>query len=339
MTTALPQDIATLKKKSRFQELWQGKPMRKLRRNKLAVIGLIITLLFGLIALFAPLIAPPKFNCARDLGMTEESQIYNPASPVMWKAMLAPPRTCYQTQRISFAQAPQPPSAKAPFGTVNGYNIFHGMIWGTRLVFKLAFIIVGINVILGIIVGAISGFFGGWVDNLIQRFIDVIFSLPDLVLTIVILTILRAQNPGGDPTIPIIIAYVITGWAGYSTYVRADVLKTRRLEYVDAARALGGSDARLIFKHVVPNSVATLLTLAVMSLATVPLGIAALSFLGLGYPVGYTEWGQMINFARPWLKPEFWYVLIYPAAFIVLFSLAVNLFGDALRDAFDPRTR
>ena len=137
MTTATPQQVTAPKKKTRFQEFWHGKPMRKLRRNKLAVAGLIITLLFGLIALFAPLIAPPKFNCARDLGMTEESQVYNPASPVMWKAMLAPPLTCYQTQRISFSQAPQPPSEKAPFGTVNGYNIFHGMIWGTRLVLSL----------------------------------------------------------------------------------------------------------------------------------------------------------------------------------------------------------
>lgn len=337
--TAAPQNVPLPKKQSAFHTFWHGKPMRKLRRNKLAVAGLIIVFLFGLMALFAPMVAPPKANCARDLGMTEQSDVYNPASPVIWKAMFAPPLTCYQTQRISFAQAPAPPTAEAPFGTVGGYNIFHGMVWGTRLVFKLAFIITAINVVLGIVVGAISGFFGGWVDNLIQRLIDIIFAMPSLVLTIVVLTILRARNPGGDPTLPIIIAYTITGWAGYSTYVRAEVLKTRRMEYVDAARALGGSDARLIFKHVVPNSVATLLTLSVMDLATVPLSIAALSFLGLGYPVGYTEWGQMIDFARPWLKPQFWYVLAYPAAFIVLFSLAFNLFGDALRDAFDPRTR
>lgn len=338
--TAAPTTAPTPEKKeSAFKLFWHGKPMRKIRRNKLAMAGFFITVLFALMGLFAPLIAAPKGNCLRDLGASSASQVHNPASPVMWKAIFAPPESCYQTQRISFAQAPTPPNAKAPFGTVNGYNIFHGMVWGTRLVFKLAFIIVAINVAMGIVIGAISGFFGGWIDNLIQRFIDVLFAMPGLIFTIVILTIMRAKNPGGDPTIPIIVAYTLVGWAGYSTYVRADVLKTRRLEFVDAAKALGGSDARLIFKHVVPNSISTLLTLAVMDLASVPLGIAALSFLGLGYPVGYTEWGQMIDFARPWLKPEFWYVLMYPAGFIVLFSLAFNLFGDALRDAFDPRTR
>ncbi|MFC6591556.1 ABC transporter permease [Deinococcus lacus] len=224
---------------------------------------------------------------------------------------------------------------------MRGYNIMYGLVWGTRIVFKLAFLIVGINLAVGIIIGSISGYFGGTVDNLIQRFADVIFALPGLVMTIVLLTILRANNPNGDPTIPIIVAYTITGWAGYQRYVRGDVLRTRKLEYVDAAQALGARNNRMLFKHVIPNSLTSVMTLAVLDLATIPLSIAALSFLGLGYPAGHAEWGQMIEFARPWINKidQFWYVLAFPALFIVTFSLAVNLFGNALRDALDPRTR
>lgn len=323
------------------QTFWTSPGMRKLRRNPLAVTGFVIVTLFFLMALFAPLIAKPTGNCLRDLGMESQNQIYQPQFAL--KAMFAPPAECYKMERVSFAQEPAPASSIkdtfAPFGTVNGYNIFYGLVWGTRTALKMSFIIVAITLAIGILVGAISGFYGGWVDNVIQRLIDVIFSLPGLVLTVVILTILRAKNPGGDPTGPIIFAYCITGWAGYARIIRGDILKTRQLEYVDAARALGARDMRVILRHVVPNSLTTVFTLAVLALATVPLGVAALSFLGLGFEPGYSEWGQLIDFARAWLKPQYWYVLAYPAIFIVLFSLAFNLFGDGLRDALDPKTR
>ena len=196
---------------------------------------------------------------------------------------------------------------------------------------------------IGVIIGAVSGYYGGWIDNLIQRFIDVLFALPPLILTVVILTIMRARFTASgsdyDPTIPIIVAFCVAGWAGYARIIRGEVLRTRQLEYVDAARALGARDMRLILKHVVPNSVAAVFTLAVLDLATTPLAIASLSFLGLGFEAGFSEWGQLVDFARAWLKPEYWYVLVYPATFIILFSLAFNLFGDGLRDALDPKTR
>lgn len=326
-------------KKSRFQEIWTSPAMRKMRRNKLAISGLVITLLFFLMALFAPLLAVPTGDCLRDLNMTSSRQIYNPLGAPFWKGIFAPPLSCYRMDRLSFAQEPTPPSKAAPFGTVNGYSIFYGLVWGTRTALKMAFIIVGITLAVGIVVGAISGFYGGTVDNLIQRFIDVIFAMPGLVLTIVILTIMRSRNPGGDPTFPIIVAYTVAGWAGYARFIRGDVLKTRKLEYVDAARSLGASDWRQILRHVVPNSLTTVFTLAVLDLSTIPLSIAALSFLGLGFEPGYSEWGQLVDFARAWLKPQYWYVLAFPAAFIILFSLAFNLFGSGLRDALDPRSR
>lgn len=342
MTTTSSAPI-TIEKRGSFQMFWTGPAMRKLRRNPLAIGGLVITLLFALLALFAPLVAKPTGNCLRDLGMTTQNEVYNPLGAPFWKAVFTPPASCYKIERLSFSQEPAPPNsvegADAPFGTVNGYNIFYGLVWGTRTALKMAFTIVGITLVVGVLIGAISGFYGGWIDNLIQRFIDVLFAMPGLVLTVVILTILRAKNPGGDPTWPIILAYSVAGWAGYARVIRGDVLKTRQLEYVDAARGLGARDMRMILKHIIPNSVTTVFTISVLDLATVPLGIAALSFLGLGFEPGYSEWGQLVDFARAWLKPEYWYVLVFPAAFIILFSLAFNLFGDGLRDALDPKTR
>ncbi|MFC4638131.1 ABC transporter permease [Deinococcus hohokamensis] len=341
MTTAAAP--LTVREKSRWQLFWTSPGVRKLRRNPLAITGLIVTVLFALMALFAPLIARPTGNCLRDLNMTSQNQILNPLGAPFWKGILAPPGSCYKMERVSFAQEPKPAAeikdTFAPFGTVNGYNIFYGLVWGTRTALKMSFIIVAITLAIGVIIGTISGFYGGWIDNVIQRFIDVIIAMPGLVLTVVILTILRAKNPGGDPTVPIIIALTVAGWAGYARYIRGDVLKVRQLEYVDAARSLGARDWRLMLKHVIPNSLTTVFTLAVLDLATIPLSVAALSFLGLGFEPGYSEWGQLVDFARAWLKPAYWYTLIYPAAFIVAFSLALNLFGDGLRDALDPRSR
>lgn len=328
---------------SRLRSFMTSRPVMKLRRNKLAMVGLIISLLFVLTAFFAPFIARPSAtagaNCLRDLNLSSPTQIYNPATSGFWRALFAAPPSCYATERESFSPIPTPPSGGAYFGTSQGYDIFYGLIWGTRTMFKLALIIVSITLVVGIIIGAISGYYGGWIDNLIQRFIDVLFALPGLVLTIILITFLKARNPGVNPLLPIILAFTLAGWASYARIVRGEVLRTRQLEYVDAARSLGARDWRLIIKHVVPNSLASVITVAVLDLATVPLSIAALSFLGLGFPTGYAEWGQLVDFARNWLQPQYWYVIVYPAAFIILFSLGFNLFGDALRDAYDPKSR
>jgi len=329
MTTVL----ASPKAPSRFQNFWTSRPVAKLRRNKLAVAGLLITLLFILTAVFAPLLARPAGNCLRDLNMVSASQVYNPLGAPFWKAIFVPPASCYQTQRDSFSPIPVPPSPNALFGTSNGYDIFYGLVWGTRTMLKLGLLIVGLNLVVGILIGAVSGYYGGWLDNLIQRFIDIIFSFPGLILSVVLITIL------GRSIGTIVLAFAITGWASYARLIRGEVLRTRKLEYVDGARSLGANDWRMITKHVIPNSITPLLTTSILDLGTIPLSIAALSFIGIGLPDGYTDWGQIMNYARSWLDGPYWYVTVFPAAFIILFSLGWNLFGDAVRDAFDPRTR
>ncbi|AFZ66575.1 ABC transporter permease [Deinococcus peraridilitoris] len=318
---------------------WHSRPIRKMRRNPLAITGFSLVVLFILTAILAPLIATPRENCLRDLNLTSSSAVRNPAQGAFWQAILAPPASCYQIPRISFDDTPNPPGERAVFGTSRGYDIFYGLVWGARTALRFAVIIVSINLLIGITIGAISGFYGGWIDTIIQRFIDVIFSIPPLIMTIVLITVLR-------PSVPtLILALTITGWAGYARIVRGDILRTRELEYVDAARSLGALDWRLIAKHVVPNSLTSIVAVAVLDLGTVPLSIAGLSFLGLGLPVGYSDWGQLMAFARTWIQGPagqpfaYWYVTFFPAITIILFSLGWNLLGSAARDAFDPRSK
>lgn len=311
----------------------------RLRRSRSGTFGAGLIALFALVALFAPLLAPPGPDCLRDLHLESARQLYTPVHSGFWRAWFAAPRTCSTSRRVSFAATPTPPSAQAYFGTSQGYDLFHALVWGTRTMFKLALTIVGVTLLLGVLIGAVSGYYGGWADNLIQRFIDVLFALPGLVLTIVLVTFLRTRHPGLDPTVPIILAYTATGWASYARVVRGEVLRTRQLAYVDAARALGSRDGRLILRHVLPNSLTSVLPLAVLDLGAVPLSVAALSFLGLGFPPGYAEWGQLVDYARAWLQLQYWYVITFPGVFILLFSLGFNLLGDALQEAMDPTVR
>jgi peptide/nickel transport system permease protein len=335
----------------RRDSFWNSRVMRRFRRNRLAVFGFFLACTFLLVALFAPLIAPPPpvgNNCLRDVGAASTAEAITPTDSGFWRLMFAAPASCYQIARINFSQIPSPPlkpiqteagEVRPIFGTSNGYDVWYGIIWGTRTALKLAITVVFFQLLIGITLGAVSGYFGGWIDNLIQRLIDVIFAFPPLILTIVITSLL------GKSLTNIILAFVLVGWAGYARIMRGEVLKTRALEFVDGARALGASDWRIIFRHVIPNSLTAITVIAVLDLGSIPLAAAALSFLGIGLPPGYTDWGQLISFARAWIQGtaenrlEYWYVSFFPAITIILFGLGWNLLGDALRDALDPRER
>lgn len=332
--------VAKPPRKSLRERINESRPLRKLFRNRLAVFGMVLISMFVLTAMFAPLIAAPReANCLRDLNLTTSNEIYNPAKGGFWRALFAAPPSCYQITRLSFNSVPQPPSREALFGTSQGYDIFHGIVWGTRTILRLGIVVVAITLAIGLVIGVISGFYRGWVDTIIQRVIDIIFAFPGLVLTVVLVAIFK-------PSVgTIILAFTVTGWAGYARVIRGEVLRVREMEYVDAARSMGARDWRLMFKHVIPNSLTAVGTLAILDLGTIPIAIAALSFLGLGLPIGYTDWGQLISFARAWIQGPpgqpfgYWYVTFFPAAAIILYSLGWNLVGDAARDAFDPRAR
>ncbi|WP_022797872.1 ABC transporter permease [Thermus islandicus] len=328
----------------------RGRFFKRFFRNRLAWLGLLLVSAYFLVALFAPLIAPPRpvgNNCLRDLGAKATAEVYDPLGPVFWRALLATPASCYQIARINYRPEPSPPLGPVEtevgvvrplLGTSSGYDVFYGLVWGTRTALRLALVVVALQFLVGVVVGAVSGYFGGVVDNVIQRVLEVIFAFPSFVLIMVITTLL------GPSLEHIILAFVLVGWAGYARVVRGEVLRVRALDFVEAARAMGASHTRIIVRHILPNSLTAATVVAVLDLGSVPLSAAALSFLGIGLPVGYADWGQLVAFARSWIQGPpgnplgYWYVSFFPALTIVLFGLGWNLLGDAVRDALDPRS-
>jgi len=271
----------------------------------------IILSVYVLVALFAPLIAPPL-----------------------------PGRSPYEIPRDGFAIAPCPPSPEHWFGTTEGqYDIFYGVVWGTRTAFKIAGAVVIFGFLLGILIGGMSGYFGGLVDEVTMRITDIFLSFPFLLAAMVLATVL------GKGLGSMIIALLVFRWMTYARLARSEVLRLKEIAFVEAARAMGASHRRILLRHVMPNSVYPALIQASMDVGRVVMSASALSFLGLGVEAGYADWGQLISMARNWILGgakgafEYWYTLFFPGGALFLFVLSWNILGDALRDIFDPRMR
>ena len=289
---------------------FQGPVWRRFRRNPLGVIGLSVIVLFALVAVFAPLIAPaPSTNFGSTLGIPN------------------------RMAQDGYSPIPVLPSAQHPFGlTQDGYDILFGLVWGTRSAFLVGLLVTGISVLIGGLVGLLAGYYGGWVDNLLMRTTDVVYAFPTLVLLITIVVVL------GRSLTSIIVAVAVLGWANYARLIRSEVLKVKRLEYVESARSLGAFDARIVLRHVLPNSLTSVLTQVSLDIGSVVVVFASLSFLGVGAPTGFPDWGQLINLSRAWItQPQYWFTYVYPGVTLVLFGVAWNLLADAIREATDPR--
>lgn len=324
---------------------WNSKTAKRFRRNPLAIVGVLIIVLFALVAIFAPqlTISADARNCVRDLGLSAGTlnDVRNPLKGAFWRAIVLPPtHSCYTVPRTTFSPIPVPPSEGAILGTTSGgYDIFYGLVYGTRTAFLIGIMVVGSALVVGIILGSVAGYFGGWVDNLIMRFTDVVLSLPSLVLALVLITVL------GNGIFNIVLAIALVQWPSYARLLRGDILRVKEQEFVAGARALGARGPEIIFRHILPNAVGPLVIIASLDIGSVVLTAAGLSFLGLGTPVGYADWGQMISFARQWIigppgEPfGYWFVSFWPGLIILLFVLGWNLLGDAFRDVLDPRSQ
>ncbi|HHT89591.1 MAG: ABC transporter permease [Bacillota bacterium] len=285
--------------------------MKKLLRNPLSMIGLILLLGFVLVAIFAPWIAPTPENNKNDP---------------------------FRVPRYGWGSNPEPPSKAHPMGLTQGkYDIFYGIVWGTRTAFQVGLIVTGLACLVGVIIGSTSAYIGGKFDEVVMRFVDVFMSFPFLIAAIVITAIL------GRGLDKVIFALVIFRWTGYARLIRGSVLQVKEEEYVMAARAGGVSHPKIVTRHVLPNTIFPVLIQASMNMGSIVVTASTLSFLGLGAPEGYADWGQMISFARNWIlgTPDnpltYWYTVIWPGLAIVLFVLSWNLIGDAFRDIMDPR--
>ncbi len=340
--TTLPAgDLAPARADSWLARWWQSKSMRRFRRNPLAIVGLLIVLAFVVTATAAPLVTTPSRSCLRDLGLTAATaEAYkNPTNPAFYKIMFQTPTTCYMMPRVGYSPIPQTPEVSGTLlGTTSqGYDIFYGLMWGSRTAFRIGVLVVGIGLMLGLIVGATAGYLGGWVDNVLMRITDMVIAVPALVLALVIVMVL------GNSIINLMIAISAVAWPSYARLVRGEVLRVKELEYVTGAQSIGRRPFGVVMRHILPNAIGPILIVASLDIGSIVLTAAALSFLGLGPELGYADWGQMISFARNWIlgppgQPlAYWYTSFWPGLVIVLFVLGWNLLGDAFRDVLDVR--
>ena len=272
--------------------------------NRLAIFGLVFIALLVVVALFAPLIA------THDVGATDLANRY------------------------------LPPSAEHYFGTdATGRDVFSRIVYGARISLRVGLIVVAVSAVVGTIVGALSGYYGGWIDSIVSGYVfNVFLAFPGLLLAIAMVAFL------GSGLNKLILALCIIGWVGYARVIRGQVLKVREYDFVQAARALGASDLRIIFVHVLPNAIQPLIVQASLGMAGAVLSEAALSFLGLGVPPPAPSWGAMLqeeqsNLGISGVLQVAPHAILFPGIAVALTVLAFNFTGDGLREYLDPRQR
>jgi peptide/nickel transport system permease protein len=248
-------------------------------------------------------------------------------------ALLAPLIVRFSPNEINAWAVLEPPSLKHWFGTDDlGRDVFSRIVFGTRISLLVGFVAAGIAVLIGTILGLVSGFYGGLIDNILMRVVDIMFCFPTFFLILAVITFLR-------PSIwYIMIVIGLTGWMGVARLVRAETLSIREMDYIMAARCIGCSDMRIIFRHILPNAVAPALVAATLGIAGAILTESALSFLGIGVQPPTPSWGNILTSGKDYLEFA-WWLSLFPGLAILVTVLAYNLLGEGIRDALDPRVK
>ncbi len=307
--------------------------LQRVRRNPLSLVGAILLLFFTAVALLAPLLAPP----------THEDPYNIPyEGPLRSEFWIAPP--------------PSPPSAKHPFGTLEGYDIYYGCLWGTRLAFRISALVIFGTLVIGLFVGGVAGYRGGLsIEEGMMRVADIFFAIPDLLLAVLLIIALPSETavnlgPVGftiafSNVDKLLVALVLVRWPFYARLFRVEIMSVKNEDFVEAAKAIGCSGSRVIVRHILPNAIYPLFVMAFLDIGGIVLSFATLSFFGFGPKMGYADWAIIISRSRKFIigtpqEPfKFAYTFLMPSMFISGFILAWSLVGDALRDILDPTLR
>jgi peptide/nickel transport system permease protein len=274
--------------------------LRVFAENKLAVLGVGVIILMVLFCFVGPIVYPTNQTNAQ--------------------------------QALLFSTQNSPPSAEHPLGTdQSGFDMLGRIMYGGQVSLEVGFAAAAIATIVGVLFGAVSGFFGGWVDALLMRIVDVLLSVPLLFLLITLAVIFQ-------PSVEVLILVIgFTAWLATARLVRGETLSLRDREFVQAVRVMGGSNRRIVVRHIIPNTVGTVAVNATFQVADAILLLAALGFVGLGVPPPQTDWGSMLSNGVNYALDGYWWQ-IYPTGIaIVLVVVAFNFVGDALRDSFEVR--
>lgn len=269
----------------------------RLKKNRLSIVGVVVLAAFALVAIFANFLAP------------------------------------YNYSKINLAHQFERPSKQFLLGTDEyGRDILSRLIYGARISLMIGFIAVGIALMFGGTLGAIAGYYGGIIDEVVMRIMDVLLSIPSILLAIAIAATL------GPGLFNLMIAVGLSTLPQYARVVRGSILSIRDLEFVEAARAAGSSDLRIITKHILPNCMAPIIVQSTLGVAFAILIASSLSFIGLGVQPPYPEWGAMLSGGRGYIR-DFPHMTAFPGLAIMLTILSLNFLGDGLRDALDPKLK
>jgi peptide/nickel transport system permease protein len=321
---------------------------RRFRRNPIALVGFYVVCFLVLMAVFADFLANEKpyflyykgkiyFPILRSyLAGAGIAHLPPELSNVDFKKLegarqVFPPIPYRQTS-INLFEPLEPPSAKHWFGTDKlGRDVMAGMIHGSRISLSIGFVAVGIAVIIGVVLGAIAGYFGSWVDLVISRLFEIMLSIPTFFLLITIAALL-------PPSIYLTMLIIgATSWVGIARFTRNEFLRIRNLDYVTSAVALGVSDRKVMFKHILPNALAPIIVSVVLGIAGAILVESSLSFLGIGVPAELVTWGSILHEAST--TTFAWWLAVFPGFAIFITVLAYYLVGEGLREVLDPRLR
>lgn len=353
MEAARKEEASNAKSRKEVNQSFWSLVRHQFKKNKIALAALYIVFFLFAIAIFADFLANDRpimtkyngtlyFPVFKDylvgLGFDrwdadlvtadwKELDAQGKLSSTIW------PLIKWRSSNQDLVNNTAPPGGNHVLGTdAIGRDVLAGMIHGSRIALTIGFLSMSVAISIGVILGSLAGFYGGWVDILVSRLIELVITFPTFFL---IITVVAMFQSGSIWLVMILIG--LTSWPYIARFTRGEFLRVRNMEYVAAATALGLSNRRVIFRHVLPNSLAPVLVTSAFGIASAILLEAGLSFLGFGVPPTIVTWGSVLNDARGNINA--WWLAVFPGLAIFIAVLSYNLVGDGLRDALDPRLR